>query len=223
MAYTYPKDTTISYVPTGETIIYPDSDGEPMSVNDYHRQAITWTLQALEAYYAKDPDVYVSGDIFVYYREGYPRTSISPDVLVSFGINKKPRMSYKTWEEGKAPDFVMEFSSKRTYVKDLDEKMDIYASLEIPDYFLFDAQGIYLPSPLMGFTLVDGVYQAILEDDDGGIRSSVLGLDFRMQGTEIRIYDPIEDKWVRHVQSKKRHVPITLKQKSRNSVKNWHV
>ena len=196
MAATYPKGTSIPYVPTDDAIIYPHTDGEPMAVNDYHRQTIIWTLQALEAHYAKNPDVYVSGDIFVYYREGDPRKSIAPDVLVSFGINKKPRFSYKTWEEGKAPDFVMEFSSKGTYEKDLGEKKDIYASLEIPDYFLFDAEGVYLPSPLMGFTLVDGAYTAISPDDDGSIRSSVLGLDFRMQGPEIRIFDPVANEWV---------------------------
>ena len=200
MASIYPKETSISYVPADDAIIYPHTDGEPMSVNDYHRQAIIWTLQALEAHYAKNPDVYVSGDIFLYYREGDPRKSISPDVLVSFGINKKPRYSYKTWEEGKAPDFVMEFSSKGTYEKDLGEKMDIYASLEIPDYFLFDAEGLFLPTPLMGFTLEAGAYVAIPpDDDDGGIRSSVLGLDFRMQGPEIRIFDPVANEWVQTV------------------------
>jgi len=70
--------------------------------------------------------------------------------------------------------------------------------LEIQDYFLYDAEGLYLPSPLMGFTLVDGAYEAISpDDDDGGIQSSVLGLDFRLEGPEIRIFDPIADDWVR--------------------------
>ena len=73
----------------------------------------------------KNPEVYISGDIMMYYREGDPRKSISPDVLVCFGINPKLRLTYKIWEEGKAPDFVMEFSSKSTYDKDLGEKIDV--------------------------------------------------------------------------------------------------
>ena len=197
MADTYPKETSIPYVPTDEAIIYPHTDGEPMSVNDYHRQAIIWTLQALEAHYAKNPDVYVSGDIFLYYKEGDPHKFISPDVLVSFGINKKPRYSYKTWEEGKVPDFVMEFSSKGTYDKDLDEKMDIYASMEIQDYFLHDAEGLYLPDPIMGFTLKDGVYEPIPPDEHEGFHSSVLSLDFRLRDTEIGIFDPVANEWVK--------------------------
>ncbi len=191
MARTDPKDTSIPYVPTDGTVFYPDTDGKPMAVSDYHRKLLTWTLQALEAHFAQNSEVYVSGDIMMYYKEGDPWTSISPDVLVCFGINPKPRLTYKTWEEGKAPDFVMEFSSKNTYDKDLDEKMDVYASLEIQDYFLYDAEGLYLPTPLMGFTLVDDAYVAITPDDDGGIRSSVLGLDFRLRDGVIAIYDPV--------------------------------
>ena len=196
MVRTDPKDTSIPYVPTDGAVFYPDTDGKPMAVSDYHRKLLTWTLQALEAHFAQNSEVYVSGDIMMYYEEGDPWTSISPDVLVCFGINPKPRLTYKTWEEGKAPDFVMEFSSKTTYDKDLDEKMDVYASLEIQDYFLYDAEGLYLPTPLMGFTLVDDAYVAITADDDGGIRSSVLGLDFRLRDGVIAIYDPIAGEWV---------------------------
>ncbi len=196
MARPYTKDTTISYVPTDGAIHYPAEDGEPMAASDYHLKLLIWTLQALEAHFAQNSDVYISGDILIYYREGDPRKSISPDVLVCFDINPKLRRTYKTWEEGKAPDFVMEFSSESTYKKDLNEKMDIYASLKIEEYFLYDAEGLYLPSPLMGFTLVDGDYVAIPPNDDGGIRSSVLGLDFRLRDGEIAIYDPIANEWV---------------------------
>ena len=196
MARTYSKDTFISYAPTDDIDLYPSEDGKPMAASDYHLRLLIWTLQALDAHFAQNPEVYISGDIMMYYKEGEPRKSISPDVLVCFGINPKLRLTYRVWEEGKAPDFVMEFSSKSTYDKDLDEKMDVYCSLGIQDYFLYDAEGLYLPSPLMGFTLVDDVYVAIPPDDDGGIRSSVLGLDFRLRGAEIGIYDPIAIEWV---------------------------
>ena len=196
MASTYTKGTSIPYVPTDAANFYPETDGKPMAASDYHRRLLIWTLQALEAHFAQNPEVYISGDIMMYYREGDPRKSISPDVLVCFGINPKLRLTYKIWEEGKAPDFVMEFSSKSTYDKDLGEKMDVYASLGIQDYFLYDAEGLYLPSPLMGFTLVDGVYVAIPPGERGGFRASVLDLDFHLRDGEIAIYDPVAGKWV---------------------------
>jgi Uma2 family endonuclease len=196
MASTYTKGTSIPYVPTDAANLYPETDGKPMAASDYHRRLLMWTLQALEAHFAQNPEVYISGDIMMYYREGDPRKSISPDVLVCFGINPKLRLTYKTWEEGKAPDFVMEFSSKSTYDKDLGEKMDVYASLGIQDYFLYDAEGLYLPSPLMGFTLVDGVYVAIPPGERGGFRASVLDLDFHLRDGEIAIYDPVAGEWI---------------------------
>ena len=91
----------------------------------------------------------------------------------------------------------MEFSSKNTYHDDLTKKMDVYASLEIQDYFLYDAEGLYLPSQLIGFELVDGNYVPIPPDENGGIRSSSLGLDFRIRDEEIAVFDPVTNDWVR--------------------------
>ena len=132
-----------------------------MAVSDLHRDFLMRTLQVLAAHFKHDASVYVSGDILMYYVEGLPEKVVAPDVLVTFGIGKKRRRNYKVWEEGKTPDFAMEFSSKHTYRNDLDGKLKLYNSLGIRDYFLYDAEGLYLPLPLMGYTLVDGVYSAI--------------------------------------------------------------
>lgn len=185
----------LSYVPTD--VLYPEEDGEPMAVSDLHREQMVWTIDALKTQFSQDPTVYVSGDILMYYVQGIPSMSISPDVLVSFEIGMKARRTYLVWEEGKAPDFVMEFSSKKTVQKDLNDKKDIYASLNIQDYILYDAEGIYLPSQLMGFKLVDGSYKKITPNADGGIHSSVLNLDFHIREEELGIFDPETNEWVK--------------------------
>ena len=186
----------IPYAPTDNTDIYPDTDGEPMAASDYHLDILFWLILALRAYFAEIPDTYVSGDILTYYTEGNPRNVVAPDVLVSFGIGNKKRHTYKVWEEGKAPDFVMEFSSKTTYQKDLTDKKVLYAALGIPNYILYDAEALYLPSPLMGFRLVDGVYVPIQPGVDGSIHSDVLGLDFVIQERRLRVYDPAAGEWL---------------------------
>ena len=182
------KENHIPSAPTDTTIFYPEEDGKPMAVSDLHRWILMRTLQVLEAYFADRPEVYVSGDILMYYVEGDPRKSVSPDVLVAFGLGKKFRGNYKVWEEGKVPDFVMEFSSKTTYQNDLGHKMELYTSLGIQDYFLCDIEGLYLPSPLMGFTLVDGLYVPISENVDGGLHSSALNLDFHVDDLDADLY-----------------------------------
>ena len=193
---TYKEGTHIPYAPTEADELYPDSDGKPMAVSDLHRRILTRTLQVLDAHFEEKPEVYVSGDILMYYVEGDPRQSVSPDVLVAFGLGKKPRRSYLVWKEGKVPDFTMEFSSKGTYRNDLGRKMELYASLGIQDYFLYDAEGLYLPSPIMGFTLVDGSYVPILAGPDGGLHATALGLDFYVGDVGLGIYDPVADEWL---------------------------
>ena len=193
---THTKEMLIPSVPTDETDIYPEEDGEPMAVSDLHRLILTRLLEILDAHFAERPEVYVSGDILMYYVEGDPRKSISPDVLVAFGLGKKLRRTYLVWNEGKVPDFAMEFSSKNTYRNDLGRKKELYALLGIQDYFLYDAEGLYLPSPLMGFTLVDRTYVPISEGVDGGLHSSVLALDFHVSNAGLDVYDPVADKWL---------------------------
>ena len=190
------KQNHIPSAPTDASIFYPEEDGEPMAVSDLHRWILMRILQVLEAYFEDRPGVYVSGDILMYYVEGDPRKSVSPDVLVAFGLGKKRRGNYKVWEEGKVPDFVMEFSSKSTYRNDLGRKMELYASLGIQNYFLYDAEGLYLPSPLLGFTLVEGAYVPISPGADGGLHAAALGLDFHVSDEGLGLYDSVASEWL---------------------------
>ena len=193
---THAKKGYMPAAPTDTAIFYPEEDGQPMAASDRHRAQLIRTLHALETYFTRNPDTYVSGDILMYYVEGDPRRVVSPDVLVTFGIGQKPRGTYKVWEEGKVPDFVMEFSSKSTYQNDLRQKLELYAALRIPDYFLYDAEGLYLPSPLMGFELIEGIYIPISSGTSGELRSSSLGLEFYMRDADLEIYDPVAGEWL---------------------------
>lgn len=192
----FEKDGHLGYVPIEEHNLYPETDGKPMAASDDHRSVLIGILRGLEAFFRDTPDVYVSADILMYYVQGDPRRVVSPDVLVSFGVGRKARRTYQVWVEGKPPDFVMELSSKSTYQRDLGEKMEIYAALGITDYFLCDIEGLYLPEPLMGFTLVDGSYHKVSSASNGGVASSVLGLEFHLFPEDLRMYDPSDRVWL---------------------------
>ena len=138
----------------------------------------------------------------MYYEEGDIQSSVSPDILVSFGIGKKRRRTYKTWEEGKSPDFVMEFSSRRTWRDDLDIKTELYARIGISEYFLYDAERRYLPSYLMGYRLDDGRYVDIPQQPDGGFFSETLNLTFHLQDDTLDIYDSTTEKWLLSAEEK---------------------
>ena len=187
---------TLGSAPTQESQLYPDTDGKPMAASDEHRSALIRLLGRLEQFFREKPEVYVSGDILMYYVQGDPRKVVSPDVLVTFGIGQKHRQTYLVWSEGKPPDFVMEFSSKTTYQRDLGEKLRLYASLGIPEYFLCDIEGLYLPVPLMGFTLVEGSYEPLLSGSEDEVYSSVLGLDFHLRFSELHLYHRATRQWI---------------------------
>ncbi len=191
------EQARILSVPTDTSIFYPEEDGQPMAATDLHREILTQTIDTLTEHYRSDSSVYVSGDILMYYVKGFPEKVVSPDVLVTIGIGKKRRRTYKVWEEGKVPDFAMEFSSENTYHNDLSVKKELYASLGIRDYFLYDAETKFLRVPLMGFTLVDAVYEAIPEDARGGVRSTALNLDFHAREEGLGIYNPVTGEWVK--------------------------
>ncbi len=193
---TYPNVHKIPYAPTETADLYPESDGKPMADTDHHIKWILWTRQVLEWRFAQNPNVYISGNIMMYDIEGPLRTAVSPDILVSFGVGKKERRTYKVWEEGKAPDFVMEFSSKRTYRNDLEWKVEHYASMGIPEYFLYDVDRRYLPTPLMGYRLVEGTYIDVAVAADDVLHSEVLNLSFHLLDDGFGLYDPDTRQWL---------------------------
>ena len=193
---TAPNTLLIPHAPTETSDLYPESDGKPMAETDLHLEAILRMRLIMRGYFAEMPDVYISGNLMMYYEDSRPPKAVSPDLLVSFGVGKKPRRTYKIWEEGKPPDFVVEFSSKSTVRNDLNTKKELYARLGILEYFLCDVDRRYLPSPLMGFRLVAGEYVEIAANADGGIPSETLGLDFHFLADGIGIYDPNEKKWL---------------------------
>ena len=59
-------------------IEYPSGDGKPMAENDAQLAAMLYAIGALRVYYRDRSDVYVSGNLLIYYEEGNPRVSIAP-------------------------------------------------------------------------------------------------------------------------------------------------
>lgn len=165
----------------------PASDGRPMAETDVHRRLMLDLLHALEEHFREQPLVYVSGNIFLYYLdERGVRQSISPDVLVVFGVPKKQRRIYKLEAEGKAPDVVIELTSDETKVNDLGDKRYIYATLGVREYFIFDPLQETMRPPLRGFRLENGDYVPLM---GCRLNSEVLGLELRVEQDTLRLYD----------------------------------
>ena len=184
-------------------VFYPDSDDEPMAENDHQRRALIDISESLIHHYDDRPDVYVSADIFVYYEMNNPNRNVAPDVLVTFGVEDRPRLSYFVWREGKAPDFVLEMASPNTWRRDATTKRDIYAAMGVTEYWRFDPnRGQYFRRMLIGERLSDsGEYETItLTETEGALTgySAVLGLDLSARDGVLRMYDPVSQTWLRN-------------------------
>jgi Uma2 family endonuclease len=172
-------------------IEYPSGDGKPMAETEVHLEEMIDSIQVLRDHFADQPRVYVCGNLLLYYEEGNPRKHVSPDVLVALDVPKKPpRDYYLVWKEGKAPDFVVEITSKSTKREDQKQKFGIYRDiLRVTEYFLFDPTEDYLHPPLQGFRLVGGDYVPI-EPIAGRLPSQVVGLHLERDGQKLRLFDP---------------------------------
>ena len=177
------------------TVVYPDSDGQPMAESDPARDYLIYAVEALNIYFQNREDIYVSGNLFVYYRQGVPSAVVAPDVFVVFGVPKRKRMSYKVWQENyQVPSFVLEITSLTTQENDEKEKPRKYAEIGVQEYFQYDPTGDYLRESLKGSTLLSGRYQPlkknVLADGTVSIHSEALGLDLRISEGELRFYEP---------------------------------
>ncbi len=96
-------------------IDYPETDGKPMAESDFQRPYVSYSTDVLAVHFQSRPDIYVSGNLLIYYEEGNSNVSVSPDTFVVMGRPNKKRTSYFTWkEDNKYPDFVLEITSKST-------------------------------------------------------------------------------------------------------------
>ncbi len=197
-----PADTAPNY---HNGIYYPDTDGEPLPDGFEQEPLFYQVTPVLRAYLEQFYDVIVSGDTFLYYEEGNPRRFVAPDCYVTFGVRRdavRPHNSYFTWHVGRVPDFVLEIASESTVDKDLGDKIAIYASMGVGEYWLYDAtpDSRYCGAPLICLLLVGGRYVSVPPETlpDGRIRgySPTLGLELYWDDGRLRFYDPMRDAWL---------------------------
>jgi Uma2 family endonuclease len=170
---------------------YPTSDGKPMAETELHARDMMDLILTLQNRFAADPDVYVWGNLLLFYEEGNRRKHVAPDVFMVRGIPKlPPRDYYLLWKEGKAPDVVIEITSKTTQEEDQEKKLILYRDvLKVPEYFQFDPTEDYLKPSMQGHRLVKGQYRPIALVE-GRLPSAVLELHLERRGTELRLHDP---------------------------------
>ncbi len=113
-------------VPPGQDDL-PCDDGEPMETQR-HKLQMDLLIDGLTIWLDQRSDGYVNGNMFVYYsmEQVRNRDFKGPDFFAVVGVPKGERKSWVSWEEGKAPDVVIELLSDSTAEYDRTRKKQIY-------------------------------------------------------------------------------------------------
>ena len=184
--------------------VYPNltelPDPPPLPDGMKQRPHIARTDQVLRSHYRRQPNTLVSGEGYLCFEARDARRSPRPDCVVAFGLPFPAQLieeanGYVISEVGQPPDFVLEVGSPSTGRHDYTAKRDIYARLEVGEYWRFDPSGgQWHDVPLAGEVLEDGVYRPlpIDYDDDGLVRgySPSLGLELHWENRQLRFWDP---------------------------------
>ena len=151
----------------------------------------------------------VSGPTFILYDINDPNARIAPDCYVVFGVDAKAIVghnSYRVWQWGKPPDFVLEVASDSTALRDLNEKREIYARIGAREYWRFDPSGgMHYGDALAGDRLVGGAYEPyeVRVDEDGDLwgHSDALNLDFYWRGERFWVRDSATGEWLNFLEA----------------------
>jgi Uma2 family endonuclease len=171
--------------PQKPDVIYPDSDGLPMSDNTKQFRWILIIQQNLAWLFADDPNVFVAGDLLWYPVEGDNKIRVGPDVMVVLGRPKGDRGSYKQWEEeNMPPQVVFEILSPGNRLTEMNKKQVFYDRHGVEEYYLYDPE----PKDFSGWIRSQGRLDVI--DGMENWVSPPLGIRFDLSGEELQIYRP---------------------------------
>ncbi|NEQ13686.1 MAG: Uma2 family endonuclease [Moorea sp. SIO3E2] len=173
----------------------PCDDGIPMET-ERHKLQMELLTDPLYPWLAQREDGYFGGNMFLYFSTEQIKNQDfrGPDVFVVLGVPKAERLSWVVWEEGKAPDVIIELISDSTANTDKTTKKVVYQDqVRVPEYFWYDP---FNPEDFAGFRLHNGVYQPLTEDEQGRLISERLGLALvRWQGVYKNNVDTTWLRW----------------------------
>jgi Uma2 family endonuclease len=186
------KSSMVQQLPT---LIYPDSDRQPMADNTKQFRWIVVIKENLELLFAANPDVFVAGDLLWYPVEGDNKTRQAPDAMVVFGRPKGDRGSYKQWEENNIPpQVVLEILFPGNRLKELAHKLKFYERYGVEEYYIYDPDN----PELIGWQRSGEAFEII--DEMNGWVSPRLGIRFQLTSDNLEIFSPSGERFLTYVE-----------------------
>lgn len=177
------------------SVLYPDSDGQPMADNTKQFRWIVVIKENLELLFAERSDVFVAGDLLWYPVEGDNTLRQAPDVMVVFGRPKGDRGSYKQWEESDlAPQVVFEILSPGNRLTAMAKKLQFYKRYGVEEYYVYDPDD----NELIGWVQTEEGLE-VIENVSGWV-SPHLKVRFEITPQTMEIYRPDGERFLSFVE-----------------------
>lgn len=157
-------------------------DGAPEG--DRHFRAKVGALTTLRSYFARQKRrVYLTAELPTYYPAA---RRFAPDLLAVLDVDDHERDKWVVSREGQGLDWVLEVHVGGDRKKDAEANVKRYASLGIPEYFLYDRarnalHAYRLPSP-------DARAYVPIVPQLGRYASRSLGLDVQIEAGRLRFF-----------------------------------
>jgi len=148
-----------------------------------HDADVTRLYAILRHHYRSNPVVAVLSGVKLIWAQP-DLAQPAPDLAVVSGVDTQDhsRATFAVAQEGRRPSFVLEVTSPRLATFDLDDKLAIYAAAGVQEYWIVDSgereERSAVAYRILGYKLVDGIYQPIPVDDSGRLYSAATRLWF---------------------------------------------
>lgn len=184
--------TTENMVPlTPEEFLHPQ-EGFHLPNSTFHDDMAGQAKDILTRRYANDPTVGVFRDLLIQW-DLSGQGDHCPDTFVVFGISNKEqnRSKFIVADEGVRPSFVLEVVSPRYRREDREKKVLEYARTRVIEYVIIDrrSQRGQVIEEVLGYRLVEGLYQPITPDEEGRILCETVELLMSLQEGRLVIED----------------------------------
>lgn len=178
-----------------EDLLFPDSDGKPMSDNTEQYDWIVKIKENLEILFANQPQVFIAADLLWYPIKSTSIAPAAPDVMVVFGRTKGRRGSYRQWrEENIPPQVVFEILSPSNTKAEMSRKLKFYQSYGVEEYYLYNPASYQLKGWLrQGQELIQ-------INRINGWLSPRLGIRFEISDLGLEIYRPDGQRFLTSVE-----------------------
>ncbi len=161
-----------------------EQESSLMGETTIHFNARSSATEVLRRYYSgKGQKVFIASDLHTLYPA---ENAFYPDLLVVFDVEDHHRSCWNVHREEKGLDFILEIISKSSRRHDQVEKLNLYARLGIPEYFIYDPDKYSLSGYKLQTEKDYAHYQFIEPNQTGNIFSSILGLDLTIDNYKLR-------------------------------------